>query len=539
MWTLQVWQTKVHDGTAWADFENAKSLRGLNPPSPSIINTYTESIGTRLCCSDDTMASAEPPSSPTSWASRLAVETGFAALARSCRDTKILCAQRFVRLFAYGASFLILVHYLSSLGFSDERIGLFMTLTLLGDVVISVILTAITDKLGRRRVLAAGAALMVMSGAVFYLSGNYWVLVAFSVVGVISPSGAEIGPFRAVEESVLAQLTPREVRSDIFAWYTLFGTAGTALGSVTCGWMIQALQDLDGWDKERAYPYVFLIYAGFGVLKLLLTLCLTPGVEAQPHEAEYAPIPAQAEEHDDSDDDEEDDQDDGTNAAPTLLQRVRALLPHISPASRPILYRLIALFSIDAFASGLASPSWITYFFTTVHSLEPGALGTLFLVAHALSTLSNIVALPLARRIGPLKTMVFAHLPSTIFLAMIPIPGATRTGTLLAMGFLALRACTQTMDQAPRQAFISGVVLAGERTAILGVLNTTKTLAQAGGTGSAGVLAGKGLWVVVLSGAGAMKAVYDLLILWSFVGVKERDEAPPKPASRDEEETRP
>jgi MFS family permease len=469
-----------------------------------------------------------------SWASRLAVETGFAAIAKSCRNTKILCIQRFVRLFAYGASFLILVHYLSSLGFSDERIGLFMTLTLLGDVVISVILTAVTDKLGRRRVLAAGAALMVMSGAVFYLSGNYWVLVAFSVVGVISPSGAEIGPFRAVEESVLAQLTPREVRSDIFAWYTLFGTAGTALGSVTCGWMIQALQDLDGWNKEKAYPVVFLIYAGFGLLKLLLTLCLTSGVEAHPQQAEYAPIPTQAgdEEEDDEDDDDEPEEQRKTG----LIQRFCALFPHISPASRPILYRLIALFSIDAFASGLASPSWITYFFTTVHSLEPGALGTLFLVAHALSSLSNIVALPLARRIGPLKTMVFAHLPSTIFLAMIPIPGATRPGTLLAMGFLALRACTSTMDQAPRQAFISGVVLAGERTAILGVLNTTKTLAQAGGTGSAGVLAGKGLWVVVLSGAGAMKAVYDLLILWSFVGVKERDEAPPKPPSRDEEE---
>lgn len=496
------------------------------------------------------------PLEQTSWAARLAHESGLAAIVGSCRDTKILCVQRFVRLFAYGATFLILVHYLSSLGFSDERIGLFMTLTLLGDVVISVILTAITDQVGRRRVLAAGAVLMIMSGAAFYLSGSYWVLVFCSIVGVISPSGNEIGPFRAVEESVLAQLTPKEIRSDIFAWYTLFGSAGTALGSVTCGWLIQALQDLEGWSKESAYPLVFIIYAGLGGLKLLLTLCLTPGVEAHALQDTYQPIPAQEEDDEHlgvvDDEDEEDNDPETTrrssdqrrmsNASlrsehkPTLIQRFRALLPYITPASRPILLRLILLFSLDSFASGMASPSWITYFFTTVHALEPGALGTLFLVSNLLSTLSNIVALPLARRIGPLKTMVFAHLPSTLFLALIPLPGPGRSGTFIAMALLALRACTNTMDQAPRQAFVSGVVVAGERTAILGVLNTAKTLAQAGGTGTAGVLAGKNLWVVVLSGAGIMKAVYDLLILVSFIGVKEREEEVPAPAPRDEEE---
>jgi len=117
----------------------------------------------------------------------LSKESGATTIFASSRDTKLLCLQRFVRLFAYGISFLILVHFLANLGINDARIGLFMTLTLLGDVVISFCLTLITDKVGRRSVLAAGAGLMAMSGVVFSLSENYWILVLASVVGVISP----------------------------------------------------------------------------------------------------------------------------------------------------------------------------------------------------------------------------------------------------------------------------------------------------------------------------------------------------------------
>ena len=119
--------------------------------------------------------------------SRLASELGVFSIAQSSRDTKILCIQRFVRLFAYGASTLILALYLSSLDITDAQIGLFMTLTLLGDVVISFVLTLVADGLGRRRILLLGSALMTASGVVFAFSGNYWILVAASIFGVISP----------------------------------------------------------------------------------------------------------------------------------------------------------------------------------------------------------------------------------------------------------------------------------------------------------------------------------------------------------------
>lgn len=126
-------------------------------------------------------------SSLTSLLHRLRTELGINSILNSSRDTKILCLQRFVRLFAYGASTLILAAYLSSLGISDTRIGLFMTLTLLGDVMISFGLTLFADGLGRRRVLIAGASLMAASGIIFALNGNYWVLVTASILGVISP----------------------------------------------------------------------------------------------------------------------------------------------------------------------------------------------------------------------------------------------------------------------------------------------------------------------------------------------------------------
>ncbi|KAK3330719.1 major facilitator superfamily transporter [Apodospora peruviana] len=459
----------------------------------------------------------------SSWSSRLSKESGFRAITNSCRDTKLLCLQRFVRLFAYGASFLILAHFLSGLGFSDKQTGLFMTLTLLGDVVISFLLTTVTDQVGRRRVLAVGAASMVMSGIVFSLSSNYWLLLLASVLGVISPSGNEIGPFRAVEESILAHLTDKEERSDIFAWYTLFGTAGAALGTLSCGWMVQLLEKNESWGITGAQRAVFVVYAALGVAKLVLIYCLGQSVERETTRSEYQQVEAIGLDEDDHDHHQLSNN--SIPKPPSLLQRLGGLVPYISPMSRSILYRLLLLFCLDSFASGMASPSWLTYFFTTVHSLTPAALGTLFLVANLLATLSNLVALPLARRLGPLKTMVYTHLPSAVFLSLVPVPPAdAQGGTWLAMAFLALRACTQSMDQAPRQAFLAAAVLPVERTAVLGVVNITKTLAQAGGIGSSGFLAGKKLWVVALGGAGLLKAAYDLLMLWMFLGLKDREE---------------
>ena len=339
-------------------------------------------------------------------------------------------------------------------------------------------------------------------------------------------SGNEIGPFRAIEESTLAQLTPKENRSDIFAWYTLIGTAGSALGSVTCGWVVERLQRLDGWTPNRAFRAMFMVYVVLGLVKLVLALFLSPKCEPEP-------LPLSHEDTTELDSIEaegllSDSEDEGSqpplkapkvSSKPSLSSK-KTLWPAISPSSRVILLKLCALFAIDSLASGLVAASWLTYFFTTKFSLPESQLGTLFFVANIVSSASNLVASSISKRIGLIQTMVFTHLPSAVMLALIPVPNVA----WLAMLFLVLRSCTSSMDQAPRQAFLAAAVLPSERTAVMGVVNVVKTLSQSGGPVITGWLAGMGKFWIAFLVAGTMKVTYDLSMLRMFLGFREREE---------------
>ena len=236
-----------------------------------------------------------------------------------------------------------------------------MSLGLAGDL-FSFFLVLIADGFGRRRTLAAGAALMCISGLVFASSGNYWVLLVAAVMGIISPSGKEIGPFRAIEESTLAQLTEVERRSDVYAWYKLGGTAGEACGTVVCGLVVQLLQAGGsgiGWNEIESYRVVFCVYAGLGVFNLILACCLSHAVEVE-QGARHLP--------------RKDGIDGESETSPLLVdaepdqcnemisdqkeQQKRSLMPTISRESRPVVARLCILFAIDSFASGLV-PSYV------------------------------------------------------------------------------------------------------------------------------------------------------------------------------------
>ena len=303
--------------------------------------------------------SNDPTPKPVRFTVRVLEELGLVSIYKSPIDIKLLCLQRFVRLFAYGGSTLVLVSYLSALGHPEDKIGLFMTLTLVGDVAISLFLTLIADGLGRRAILALGAALMTASGVIFGLSDNYWVLLAAAIFGVISPrylsgmvlllllqklivgSGNEIGPFRAIEESTLAHLTPTAVRSDIFAWYSLLGTAGTAFGIMTCGWVVHRLHEINDWDYIRAYRLIFFVYAAIGFIKFGLACALSRKVEAEkkatpPQDSETTPLLAN-----------------GNEDEPRAKGRIASLFPTVSKESRVIVINLCILFALDSFASGL------------------------------------------------------------------------------------------------------------------------------------------------------------------------------------------
>ncbi|KAL7916295.1 major facilitator superfamily domain-containing protein [Trichoderma velutinum] len=446
---------------------------------------------------------------------RFLSELGLVSLYHSKPDVKLLCLQRFVRLFAYGASTLVLVLYLQSLGISKTRIGLFMTLTLVGDVFISFCLTLVADGLGRKAILALGALMMVGSGVAFAVSDNYWVLLAAAIFGVISPSGNEIGPFRAIEESVVAHLTEPASRSDVYAWYSLLGTAGTAFGLMTGGWAVQYVSTVLHWELIDAYRFIFYGYAVAGLVKLSLALLLSSAVEA---DEKASPAKAAIKSNGAGSSTETSPLLGSGNASPQAEEeqktrsRVGALLPNISKEGYAIMTSLCVFFALDAFASGLASMSWVTYFFRWRYGIEEGKLGSIFFVTSITSALSMLVASSLAKRFGNIKTMVFTHLPSSVFLSLIPVFPDVR----LSLLFLWLRASSQSMDVAPRAAFLAAVIKPSERTAIMGVINVVKTTGASLGPFLTGTLADHGLFWVAFVTAGCLKATYDLGMLAVF-----------------------
>jgi MFS family permease len=328
------------------------------------------------------------------------------------------------------------------------------------------------------------------------------------------PSGNEIGPFKAIEESTISHLVPPADRSGIFAWYILLGTIGTAIGTVTSGWIVQYLQLHQGWTAQGAYRTIFWAYAALGLVKFLLVLMLGPDCE---QEKTNPPTPVTHEEtqpllagQDDPD---------GKDIKGSSLS-FKSLLPTISRESSTLVFKLCLLFAIDSFASGLVPGSWISYFFNRKFSLAEGTIGTLFFISMLIASASNLAAPSLARRIGLIRAMVFTHVPASIALLLIPLPN----NVIAAVAIFIFRSCFNSMDQPPRQALIAGAVLAEERTAVMGIVNVVKTLSQSLGPTFTGILAGIGkLWVAFVV-AGGLKLLYDALMLAMFLSYRTREE---------------
>lgn len=176
----------------------------------------------------------------------------------------------------------------------------------------------------------------------------------------------------------------------------------------------------------------------------------------------------------------------------------------------------------------------MTFFFHEKFHLKEGVLGSLFFTTAIIAAISMLLASSIAKRIGNIQTMVFTHLPSAIFLALIPVPDSVS----IAMLFLILRSCTQSMDVAPRSAFLAAVVLPHERTAVMGMVNVAKSLGQSSGPFITGVLAGKGRFWVAFVVAGVLKACYDLGMLAVFSGHKTHDDRAEERRAAEEERLR-
>lgn len=445
----------------------------------------------------------------SSWKSKLLRETGLPALRDASLDVYILIAQRFFRMIAYSQTTLILVLFFESLGkISEAQIGLFMSLTLLGDVLISYFLTLYADNWGRRKVLFFSALMMVFSGIVFSLSENYYWLLLAAVLGVISPSGDETGPFKSIEESTLAHLIPVENHSDIFAWYGLFGTLGSALGSLSGGMIVDYMANK--YSALQAYRVIFILYSCAAGLKLILNIFLSSKCELHDTSEEQRSLIHRqplTNDHERASDDNISNSKDKKDLIHYVFGKP------LSKQSKPIVLKLLAFFSFDALGYGFLIQSWLVVYFTEKFDISAGSLGSLLFTTTLVGSLTSLFSASLYRRVGPIKAMVFTHLPSALFAASIPAAGSNLR---IAMALLLCRAATNSMDVVPRTAFLAAVVKPDERTRVMGMVNIVKTLSRSVGPLLVGQLANSGLlWVSFIIG-GVLEASYDAGLFASF-----------------------
>jgi MFS family permease len=193
--------------------------------------------------------------------------------AKAKKDFYILFITRSLRLFSYGSLAVVLFLYLHEVGFSESQIGYLMSFILLGDLVITMYLTTHADRFGRRKTLSIGALLKFFTGVAFAVTTNYQALLVSGIIGVISTSGGEIGPFIAIEQAALTDLKENITHGEIaslFGWYNLFGYVSQALGALFAGLMTNYLQTGMGYSKEEAYRVILYTYAFWGFAKWLL-----------------------------------------------------------------------------------------------------------------------------------------------------------------------------------------------------------------------------------------------------------------------------
>ena len=395
-----------------------------------------------------------------------------------------------VRLFAYGFLAVVLVLYLRALGYSEARVGVLLAFTLLGDAAISLTLSTRADRLGRQRMLLLGAGLMVFGGAGMAAFDSFWLLLVAAIIGVLSPSGNELGPFLAIEQACLAEVIRDEDRTRVFAWSHVLGFTANACGALAGGWIANALQQR-GWTPVESYRALLWLYAAAGAGLAVIFSLLGRKIEAPRAD----------------------------------LVGGRGLIPpswHGLQESKDRVAKLSALFTLDAFGGGFIVQSFVAYWFHRKFGIDLATLGGIFFGTTLLSGLSALAAVPLARRFGLLNTMVFTHLPSNVLLMLVPLMPTLWS----AVGVLLARHLISQMDVPTRQSYVNAIVPAAERSAANGITTTIRQIGTALGPLAAGPLMGIPAlagWCFVISGG--LKSAYDLIIWRAFSHVKPPEES--------------
>lgn len=388
-----------------------------------------------------------------------------------------LFAAKALRAVGDGYVAVLLPVYLLHLGFDAVVVGMISTATLLGSAVMTIGVGLVAHRYATRLLLLLASALMIATGLGFALLDDLWPLLMVAFLGTLNPSSGDVSVFLPLEQAFLAQAAPDRHRTALFARYSLVGSLFAAGGSL----LAAAPEAVAGGGMipiGTALKGMFGLYAGLGVCAFLL----------------YRRIPA----------------------APHTDQLSHAPLG----PSRQRVWRLAALFSLDAFAGGLIVQSLLALWLLERFGISPGVAGVFFFWAGLLTALSYLAAVPVAKRFGLVNTMVFTHLPANLFL----VAAAAAPDFGMALVFLSLRAVLSQMDVPTRSSYVMAVVTPPERPAAASLTSVPRSLASAVGPVFAGSLmtaAGLGAPLVV---CGALKIAYDLMLLAGFRRVKPPEE---------------
>ncbi len=387
---------------------------------------------------------------------------------------------RAIRDLGDGFVAILLPVYLTSLGLSAFDVGIIATLALLGSALLTLAIGYLGARHDHRRLLLAASALMAGTGLAYAAASDYWVLLAVAFVGTINPSGGSTSIFVPLEHAVLSGAVTSSARTQAFARYSLIGALAGALGSLlaaTPDWLATY-----GIGQLQAFQLMFLLYAVLGVLGGFAYR----GVPLPPREQQAQP------------------------AAP------------LGP-SRRIVYRLAALFSIDAFAGGFVVQSLLALWLFQRFDLSLAAASLFFFWTGVLSAFSFPVAARLSARIGLVNTMVYTHIPSSLCL----IAAAFAPSIEWALALLLVRAALSQMDVPTRSSYVMAVVTPAERPAAASVTAVPRSLASAASPALAGALFTAGFDILPLLLCGGLKIFYDLLLLAAFRNVKPPEEQVP------------
>lgn len=393
-------------------------------------------------------------------------------------DAGVLLRARAVRAFGDGFVSVLLPLQLTTLGFSGAQVGAVATATLVGSAALTLLVGLAAHRFRRRALLLRASILMVATGLGFALVHDFWPLLLVAFVGTLNPSSGDVSVFLPTEQALLPQTVSDNERTALFARYSLVGSLVAALGALGAGLPEVAVRQT-GVSLSQALDGMFLLYALLGFGALWLYRGLSPQIEPD------------------------------TAAVTTPLGR-----------SKPMVYRLAALFSLDSFGGGFVVQSLLALWLFQRFALSVATAATIFFWTGVLSAFSALVAVRIARRIGLLNTAVFTHLPANLFLVLTPFMPTLE----LAVALLLLRSALSSMDVPVRNSYVMAVVSPAERPAAASVTAVPRSLAAALGPLPAGYLLGLSTfgWPLVIGGV--LKGLYDVLLLLMFRATRPPEE---------------